>query len=299
MKKKARKYKYKYLKLKEEYFGEGGGMFDFLKNEKTIIPEINKELEYILPRIVDIKKIYEENCEKKFWHKSDIKKKGQVFGALYRKFSICHTEMYDIKTFIMNNYSLMKDYKYPKIVKYFFNMSGKWKMKLEYNHAQNYENQLKHNITYEDDNFNLYDLKTLKKKFPKHIYPYYENLIKEIENNGTLQMHATISLQQFYEVHIKPIVKNLDIYLIVMYIKKLFTKYKNKLKDKYPKIYTLVDDLVLKALYNEINSPLYLLKQIIEINRIINPELILSDKILAAMSSDELPQQESKVNIIR
>jgi hypothetical protein len=50
-----------------------------------------------------------------------------------------------------------------------------------------------------------------------------------------------------------------------MSIKDLFAKYKNKLKDKYPNIYTLVDDLVEKANNNTINSPEYLSTKITDI----------------------------------
>jgi hypothetical protein len=199
-----------------------------------------------------------------------------VYGTLYgRKPSqfIKYTEMHLIK----QRYDFVSDSNdYPEILKYFFKMKDKW----DFEHVLNtgtdkYQDHKKYIKKYEDDvYFEFSDLEKLKKNFPNNKYPYYEVLIQTLVKDNRLQNigHHTkdqthqspqeYSLEQFYNQYIAPIAKNIDIYLMVMDIKKLFDKYKNKLQNKYPEIYTLVNNLVTEANYNTINSPGHVSEQI-------------------------------------
>ena len=250
---KAKKYKYKYLKLKNEL--EGGAFFDFLKNEKTIIEEIIKELNKLNQRIrITVIPNYIQFCKSSYDHgnlgfiSKDLNRQGIVTGSLINKKSYCHAEMGFIKKYIMDNSEKTNKYKYPEIVTYFFNIENKWK----YNH---------YDKKYEDAKFEFKDLQDLKNKFDNNKYPYYKNLIIALNNDIKIKdfgkcrrednCERPYDFKAFYTIYIAPIVKNIDIYLIVMTIKELFDRYTKQLKNKYKEIYTLVDNLVDDAYNNK------------------------------------------------
>jgi hypothetical protein len=239
---KAKKYKYKYLKLKNEL--EGGEWYDFFKYEKTIIKEIIKELNKLNQRIITTVIPNYKNCK--------------IFGSLE---VINSQHFYPINDFIQLNARIQTvqkndtntTKKFPEILIYYFNISnisGTW---------------TKEQKKFKNVKFQFIDLKNLEKKFPNEKYPYYKDLIDILNQDDRLKDVRHIksdqveewnkrpiqySFEEFYEKYILPIAKNIDIYLIVMTIKELFDRYRKQL-NKYKEIYTLVDNLVNHAYYNK------------------------------------------------
>jgi hypothetical protein len=253
---KARKYKYKYLKLKQELEG-GGGMFGKSKSEEDIILKITNELFSLITDIEKINNRYIKIC------KGD---KGFVSGSLKTNDIYCHLNMLSIKENIMDNSNKTKN-KYPEIVTYFFNNKEKWRIDGVYGREKD--------EPYRDAYFDYADLQKLKNKFHNTKYPYYTELIEKLGYDPTLAITVPIkqTYEQFYKKYIAPYVKNLDIYVIVMFINDLFTRYKNKLTDnKYIAAFQLVDKLVKDAQNNRINSPDLLLQEIAQISKSIQPE---------------------------
>jgi hypothetical protein len=257
---KARKYKYKYLKLKQKYFGEGGMSFNMFKSSQSEDDKVN-EIKDKLKNMITlnnsrIKEKYEKFCytveniaEATTKIRSNLpERQGFIYGTLNDNGTehYCHANMFDIKS-ITDKFGRTN---YPEILKYFFNIKDKW----IYDHYKN---------KYNDATFTFDDLQKLTKHLAK--YPHYNKLITLLNNDPKLQQTTNFrdhyNLKDFYKTYIRLIVKNLDIYLIVMLINDLFTK--SNLKDKkYENTLNLVKNLVYAAESNEINGPDHLSTEI-------------------------------------
>ena len=174
---KAKKYKYKYLKLKNEL--EGGMFNNKEKKEKTVkilektIKDVIKE---ITPRFNNNQFLgltYSEN--------------GYAIKTNNRSFT--YNNIKDIKE-MMNKYDRGVYEFYPPIIKYF--------------------------DCYVKEEYDEYEIQN---KINKHTY--YNNLLK---------IKHTDNETSIFEI-ITPIIKNLDIYMIIMFIKKLF----------YYRVYSIFD----------------------------------------------------------
>jgi hypothetical protein len=172
---KAKKYKYKYLKLKNELEGGGVRYLDYFKKKDKIK---EKTVEILKKTIKDVI----NEITPKF-------NNSQILGLTYSEngYTIkTYTKFYtynnitDIKK-MMNKYDRGVYEFYPPIIKYFDCYVKK-----------------------------KYDEYKIQDKINKHTY--YNNLTKIVHTDNETSIFDIIA----------PIIKNLDIYMIIMFIKKLF-----------------------------------------------------------------------------
>ena len=132
------------------------------------------------------------------------------------------------------------------------------------------------------------------KKFQKE-GSIQSNLLKKTQLNfidyscffHSLEDNTKYSLEEFYTKCIKPIIKNIDIYGLSLYIYVLFIKiYKNTVPFNYdfnkdPNTLKILNELLINALYNNIDSPdeliIYLEAIINSIKK--NSNYLISEKI--------------------
>ena len=176
---KAKKYKYKYLKLKNEL--EGGGLFD--NKEKTK----EKTVKILEKTIKDVIKEITPRFNNNQFLGLTYSENGYAIKT--NTISFTYNNIEDIKK-MMEKYDKGVYEFYPPIIKYF--------------------------DCYVKEEYNEYEIQN---KINKHTY--YNNLLK---------IKHTDNETNIFEI-ITPIIKNLDIYMIIMFIKKLF----------YYRVYSIFD----------------------------------------------------------
>jgi hypothetical protein len=243
---KAEKYKLKYLKLKQKQKQElegGGGFFSFMHTET----EADK-LKNIIDNLIKAKTYTNEDIKIQYTKTINIRGKeydnGYVYGTL-KKFEQKYNNnnnnsnepIYRYKNKKQIKELISKDYRdnlLPLILKKFDDIG------LGY---------------MEDRDYSYNDIILHYKRY----YPIFSNSIPEEEIFKELnEKGIQLTKDEIYEKYILPIVKNIDIYIVSMFIyKQFFVKY--KLKDqKYNNTNSLVEQLYNDAQYNRINGPKHL-----------------------------------------
>ena len=229
---KARKYKYKYLKLKNEYIAEGGmfGMFNWGKKIKTKLNDNDINEQNIKKFLEKLKKSIDSNI-------IPLYDNGYILGNINLEnisldsdknvyFDNQNKYLYTNENKVREN---KKQNNYPFLLHYFLEIdktfaNKKWLIDFFTNH-------------------------NLENNYPFLINPH---LIKFSTLNDIDQYKLSIIYRNF----ILPIVKNIDIYGLSMFIYNIFFTNKiKKLKNISNNTYTLIDKLCIDALFNNIDGP--------------------------------------------
>jgi hypothetical protein len=221
---KAKKYKYKYLKLKNEL---EGGLFD--NKEKTL-----KILDKV---ILDVENFITPVFNKDKFLGLTYSEKGHVNDKLIEMERVNikdrGRDIKDIYNYMLSTISASEQDKYPKTLFFYFQTMNEAKKNNKEFNVLNFRSKL-------DENY--------LKKYPE---------VTDTDN--------------IFNNMIIPIVRTLDIYIIIMFIKKLFYYRTYSKFDK--KTIDLVKKLENDAYKNEINSPDLLIDRIKEIIKSINDSI--------------------------
>ena len=254
---KAKKYKYKYLKLKNELEGGGVSFLDFFKNNENI----KKKTVEILKKVI-------ENVNNVI---TPIFNNSQFLGLTYSENGYVDDVSTDMKgrdikdrgrdikkiyDYMYTKLSVKKQDKYPKTLFFYFQ-------------TMNEANENK-------KSFNVYNFKS---KLDKN----YQEKLKDLENLQELfQEKDTI-----FNYMIEPIVRTLDIYLMIMFIKELFY-YSSKFDIKTIKLVKSLenDAYINKILYPSPNPSLQLKQKSEEEEKTFSTEIKILESNIKILESN-------------
>jgi len=226
---KARKYEYKYLKLKKKYIGEGG-LFNFLNSDKTIKGMPLYKLNNTAINEQNILQILKKLKDGIINTIIPLYNKGYILGNI--DFTNISLDYYN--NIYFNNQ-----------VKYYYKDKDKVQ---QFKKENNYPFLLHH----------FYDINQNKvtKQYLINFYNDYQSDYKPqhlIFQN--LDDKEEYNLDEIYDKYILPIAKNIDILalsLFISYILELATK--SSKDNKYNETYILAKTLYVDAYFNKING---------------------------------------------